>query len=83
MIRNKKFKKIGLIFGLKREMKLILHHKKDNFCVYGYGKYSKGAVNKLLNQQFFQQTADSRQQTADRLAGSRPTANSYPAMHNR
>ncbi len=49
MIRNKKFKKIGLIFGLKREMKLILHHKKDNFCVYGYGKYSKGAVNKLLN----------------------------------
>ena len=49
MIRNKKFKKIGLIFGLKREMKLILHHKKDDFCVYGYGKYSKGAVNKLLN----------------------------------
>ena len=49
MIRNKKFKKIGLIFGLKREMKLILKHKKDNFCVYGYGKHSKAAVNKLLN----------------------------------
>lgn len=43
---KKKFKKIGFIFGLKREMNLVSNKK--NFCVCGYGKSSKKAVNQLL-----------------------------------
>ena len=43
---KKKFKRIGFIFGLKREMKLV--SDKNKFCVYGYGKSSKEATNILL-----------------------------------
>ena len=48
MVPNKKFKKIGFIFGLKKEMKLISNKKENNFCVYGYGKASINATKKLL-----------------------------------
>lgn len=43
---KKKFKKIGFIFGLKREMKLVLD--KNKLCIYGYGESSKEATNTLL-----------------------------------
>ncbi len=43
---KKKFKRIGFIFGLKREMELV--SDKNKFCVYGYGKSSKEATNILL-----------------------------------
>ena len=49
MVHKKEFKKIGFIFGLKKEMKLV-SHKDDKFCVYGYGKSSKEATQKLLKQ---------------------------------
>ena len=42
------FKKIGFIFGLKREINLVSRKKNNKFCVYGYGKSSKDAVQKLL-----------------------------------
>ena len=45
---KKKFKKIGFIFGLKREMKLVSHKKNNIACVYGYGKASKNAAQKLI-----------------------------------
>ena len=45
---KKKFKKVGFIFGLEREMKLFSNLNKKNYCVYGYGKSSKEATNKLL-----------------------------------
>ena len=45
---KKKFKKVGFIFGLKREMKLFSNLNKKNYCVYGYGKSSKEATRKLL-----------------------------------
>ena len=43
---KKKFKKIGFIFGLKREMDLV--SDKNKFCAYGYGESSKEATNSLL-----------------------------------
>ncbi len=43
---KKKFKKIGFIFGLKREMDLV--SDKNKFCTYGYGELSKEATNSLL-----------------------------------
>ena len=45
---KKKFKKIGFIFGLKREMKLVSHKNNNIICVYGYGKASKNATKKLI-----------------------------------
>ena len=45
---KKKFKKIGFIFGLKREMKLVSHKNNNIICVYGYGKASKNAAKKLI-----------------------------------
>ena len=45
---KKKFKKVGFIFGLEREMKLFSNLNKKNYCVYGYGKSSKEATRKLL-----------------------------------
>ena len=33
---KKKFKKVGFIFGLEREMKLFSNLNKKNYCVYGY-----------------------------------------------
>ncbi len=45
---KKKFKKIGFIFGLKREMNLVSHKNNNIVCVYGYGKASKNAVQELL-----------------------------------
>ena len=48
MERKKKFKKIGFIFGLKKEMKLVSGTNNNKFCVYGYGKSSKQATKKLL-----------------------------------
>ena len=48
MEHKKKFKKIGFIFGLKKEMKLVSKKKNYKFCVYGYGKSSKKAAQKLL-----------------------------------
>ena len=48
MEHKKKFKKVGFIFGLKREMKLFSNLNKKNYCVYGYGKSSKEATRKLL-----------------------------------
>jgi len=48
MEHNKEFKKIGFIFGLKKEMKLV-PSSNNKFCVYGYGKSSKEATKKLMN----------------------------------
>ena len=48
MEHKKKFKKIGFIFGLEREMKLFSSMSKKKYCVYGYGKSSKDATRKLL-----------------------------------
>ena len=48
MEHKKKFKKIGFIFGLKKEMKLVSSTNNNKFCVYGYGKSSKEATKKLL-----------------------------------
>ena len=45
---KKKFKKIGFIFGLKREMKLVSQKKDNIICVYGYGKASKSAAKELI-----------------------------------
>ena len=45
---KKKFKKIGFIFGLKREMKLVSQKNNNIICVYGYGKASKNATKKLI-----------------------------------
>ena len=45
---KKKFKKIGFIFGLKREMKLVSHKNKNIVCAYGYGKSSKSATQELI-----------------------------------
>lgn len=42
-------KKIGFIFGLKREMELISNKRNNVYCVYGYGKSSKKATLKLLD----------------------------------
>ena len=47
MEHKKEFKKIGFIFGLKKEMKLV-PSSNNKFCVYGYGKSSKEATKKLL-----------------------------------
>ena len=48
MEHKKAFKKIGFIFGLKKEMKLVSSTNNNKFCVYGYGKSSKEATKKLL-----------------------------------
>jgi hypothetical protein len=45
---KKKFKKIGFIFGLKREMKLVSHKNNNIVCAYGYGKSSKSATQELI-----------------------------------
>ena len=45
---KKKFKKIGFIFGLKREMNLVSHQKNNIICVCGYGKSSKNATQELI-----------------------------------
>ena len=45
---KKKFKKIGFIFGLKREMNLVLHKNNNVVCAYGYGKGSKNATQELV-----------------------------------
>ena len=45
---KKKFKKIGFIFGLKREIKLVSHKNNNMVCVYGYGKASKNAAQELI-----------------------------------
>ena len=45
---KKKFKKIGLIFGLKREMKLVTRKNNNIVCVCGYGKASKNAAQELI-----------------------------------
>ena len=48
MVLKKKFKKIGFIFGLKREMKLVSHKNNNIVCSYGYGKSSKSATQELI-----------------------------------
>ena len=48
MEHKKEFKKIGFIFGLKREMKLLSSTNNNKFCFYGYGKSSKEATKELL-----------------------------------
>ena len=48
MEHKKKIKKIGFIFGLKREMNLVYHKKKNIICVCGYGKGSKNATQELI-----------------------------------
>ena len=45
---KKKFKKIGFIFGLKREMNLVLHKNNNVVCACGYGKGSKNATQELI-----------------------------------
>ena len=45
---KKKFKKIGFIFGLKREMNLVLHKNNNVVCACGYGKGSKNATQELV-----------------------------------
>ena len=45
---KKKFKKIGFIFGLKREMKLFSHKNNNIVSVCGYGKNSKNATKELI-----------------------------------
>ena len=47
MEHKKEFKKIGFIFGLKKEMELV-SSSNNKFCVYGYGKSSKEATKKLI-----------------------------------
>ena len=49
MEHKKKIKKIGFIFGLKKEMNLVSHKKNNIICVYGYGKGSKNATQELIN----------------------------------
>ncbi len=49
MEHKKKIKKIGFIFGLKREMNLVSHKKNNIICVCGYGKGSKNATQELIN----------------------------------
>ena len=48
MEHKKEFKKIGFIFGLKKEMKLVSASNSNKLCVYGYGRSSKQATKKLL-----------------------------------
>ena len=48
MEHKKKIKKIGFIFGLKREMNLVLHKNNNVVCAYGYGKGSKNATQELV-----------------------------------
>ena len=48
MEHKKKIKKIGFIFGLKKEMKLLSSTNNNKFCFYGYGKSSKEATKELL-----------------------------------
>ena len=45
---KKKFKKIGFIFGLKKEMKLVSCKNNHIVCVCGYGKASKNATQELI-----------------------------------
>ena len=45
---KKKFKRVGFIFGLKREMKLVSYKNNNIICVYGYGKASKNATQELI-----------------------------------
>ena len=49
MEHKKKIKKIGFIFGLKREMNLVSHKKNNIIYVCGYGKGSKNATQELIN----------------------------------
>ena len=44
----KKKPKIGFIFGLRREAKLVLRKNDNIISVYGYGKASKYAARKLI-----------------------------------
>ncbi len=44
----KKKPKIGFIFGLKREMKLVSDKNENIVCMYGYGKASKNAAKELI-----------------------------------
>ncbi len=48
MEHKKKNKKIGFIFGLKREMKLVSYKNNNIICVCGYGKASKNAAQELI-----------------------------------
>ncbi len=48
MEHKKRLKKIGFVFGLKKELKLVLDKNKKKFCVYGYGESSKDATKALL-----------------------------------
>ncbi len=48
-MEHNKFKKIGFIFGLKREMELVLNKNNNIYYVYGYGKSSKDATQKLIS----------------------------------
>ena len=48
MEHKKTIKKIGFIFGLKREMNLVLHKNNNVVCAYGYGKGSKNATQELI-----------------------------------
>ena len=48
MEHKKEFKKIGFIFGLKKEMKLVSGKNNNKFCVYGYGRSSRQATKELL-----------------------------------
>jgi len=45
---KKKFKRVGFIFGLKREMKLVSYKNNKIICVYGYGQASKNATQELI-----------------------------------
>ncbi len=49
MEHKKRIKKIGFIFGLKKEMNLVSHKKNNIICVCGYGKGSKNATQELIN----------------------------------
>ena len=49
-MEHNKLKKIGFIFGLKREMELVLNKNNNIYYAYGYGKSSKDATHKLINQ---------------------------------
>tara|TARA_Y100000589_G_scaffold95069_1_gene89780 strand:+ start:200 stop:874 length:675 start_codon:yes stop_codon:yes gene_type:complete len=48
MVLKKNFKKIGFIFGLKKEIKLVSHKNNNIVCVNGYGKASKNAAQELI-----------------------------------
>jgi hypothetical protein len=50
---KKKFKKIGFIFGLKREMKLVSYKNNNIVCVYGYGKASTQTILLFLYETSF------------------------------